>query len=120
MNTVLFSGSSLIVHINPSLPACPNHTNNVEGPGFDMLSAVPRLQLLPQASPFPSGLAPCWHRIGFTFVQADSSASDCSPPRLATTQLSSAADDHAFTGIRLSRSEFMYVMTHWGWLSEPA
>lgn len=106
------SDSSLIFHINPSLSACPNHTSNDQGPGFDMLSAVLDLQLLPQASPFPSRLAPCSHRIGFTFVQAHSSASSCFPPRLTATQFPSAADDHAVIGLRLSRAEFMYVMTH--------
>jgi len=104
--------SSLIFHINPSLPACPNHTSNDQGPDFDMLSAGLDLQLLPQASPFPSRLAPCSHRIGFTFVQAHSSASSCFPPRLAATQFPSAANVHADIGLRLSRAEFMYVMTH--------
>ncbi|HEX2878974.1 MAG TPA: hypothetical protein VHO25_05505 [Polyangiaceae bacterium] len=120
MNTVLFSGSSLIVHMLPSRPACPNHTNNDHGPGCDMLSAVRGSRLLPQASPFSSRLAHCSHRIGFTFVQADRSASGCFPPRLAATQFPLAADAHAGIGRRLSRAEFMYVMTHWGRLSEPA
>ena len=113
MNTVLTSGSSLIVHMYPSLSACPNHTSNDEAPGCDMLSAVPRSRLLPQASPLPSRLAPCSHRIGFTCVQADRSASGGFPPRLATTQFPLAADAHAGIGLRLSRAEFMYLMTHW-------
>jgi hypothetical protein len=113
MNTVLTSDSSLIVHMHPSLSACPNHTSNDEAPGCDMLSAVPRSRLPPQASPLPSRLTPCSHRIGFTCVQADRSASGCFPPRLATTQFPLAADAHADIGLRLSRSEFMYLMTHW-------
>jgi hypothetical protein len=121
MNTVLASGSSLIVHINPSPPACPNHASNDQGPGFDMLSAVLDLRLAPQASPLPSRLAPCSHRIGFTFIQADSSASGCFPPRLAATQFPLAAEVHDDLGLRLSRAEFMYVMTHWaGDLRAPA
>jgi len=112
MNAVLFSGSSLIVHMLPSLPACPNHTRNDPGPGFDMLSAVQGLRLLPQASPFASRLALCSHRIGFIFIQADRSASGCFPPRLAATRFPSAAAAHVGNEIRLSRSEFMYLMTH--------
>ena len=85
-----------------------------------MLSAISRSRLMPQASPFPSRLAHDAHRIGFTSVQADRSTAGCFPPRLATTQLPLVATVHADSGIRLSRSEFMYVMTHWGRLSEAA
>ncbi len=112
MNSVLFSGSSLIVHMSPSLPAHPNHTHSDPSPLCDMLSVVSGSRLLPQVSPFPSRLTHRMHRIGFTFVQADRSASGCSPPRLTATQLPSAADAHVRIGLRLSRSEFMYVMTH--------
>jgi hypothetical protein len=112
MNTFLFPVSSLIVHLNPSRPASPNHTNDVAHPVCDMLGAVTLSRLLPQASRFPSTLAHRSHRIGFTFVPARRSASGCSPPRLSATQFPSAADAHVCTGLRLSRSEFMYVMTH--------
>ena len=44
-----------------------------------------------QASPLPSRLARCTCRIEFTFVRDQPSASGCSPPRLAATQLPSAA-----------------------------
>src|SRR5215207_705753 len=120
MNSVLFPAAlSSSTCSLPCLPA-PTIPATTRVRAVDMLSGVPRLRLTPQASPFTSRLAPCLHRIGFTCVQADSSASGCSPPRLATTQLPSAAAAHADGGIRLSRSEFMDVMTHWWRASLPA
>ena len=44
-----------------------------------------------QTSPLPSRLARCARRIEFTFVSDQPSASGCSPPRVAATQLPSAA-----------------------------
>jgi hypothetical protein len=50
-----------------------------------------RLPLMRQASPVASRLAIVANRIGFTLVWDRRSASGCSPPRLATTQLPPAA-----------------------------
>src|SRR5690606_1983293 len=52
---------------------------------------VTRSPLSRQASPLPSRLARLTCRIEFTLVRDRSSASGCSPPRLAATQLPSTA-----------------------------
>jgi len=58
---------------------------------FDSSWTVSGSPLARQASPFPSRLARLTCRIEFTFVRDQPSASGCSPPRLAATQLPSAA-----------------------------
>jgi hypothetical protein len=50
-----------------------------------------RLPLMRQASPIGRRLAVVANRIGFTCIWDRRSASGCSPPRLATTQLPPAA-----------------------------
>jgi len=66
------------------------------------------LPLMRQASPFPGRLAAVASRTGFTFVWDRRSASGCSPPRLTTTQLPSAALPLLVSGrLGLSRVDFM-------------
>jgi len=79
-----------------------------------------RSPLSQQASPLVRGLATVTGRIGFTFVWDHSSASGCSPPRLTTTQLPSAALPLLVPGgLRLSLVDFMYLYSHGPWASCP-
>ena len=72
-----------------------------------------RLPLMRQASPLTRRLAAVVNRIGFTLVWDRRSASGCSPPRLTTTQLPSAAIPLLVSGrLRLSLVDFMYVRSH--------
>ena len=71
------------------------------------------LRRSPQASPQARRLARSTCRIEFTFVRDQSSASGCSPPRIAATQLPSAAHRSLPpAGSRLSLTEFMFSCTH--------
>jgi hypothetical protein len=85
----LRSGSTLPHDIFPAFSPQPSATARFSL--VDEGCKGKRLPLMRQASPFPSRLAAVVNRIGFTRIWDRRSASGCSPRRLATTQLPSAA-----------------------------
>src|SRR3990172_5868362 len=98
--------------MEPPLSASSNHITTEHIPSL----ACPVRGVLrdqgSQASPFASRLAQCLRRIEFTFVPAHRFAAGCSPPRLTATQLPFASGAHTSIGIRLSRSDFIHLITH--------